>query len=46
MEVLLGDVPGGLLAGFGLQLGWLVIFLALAGMVWRLGLRAYSAAGV
>lgn len=46
MEVLLGNVPGGLLAGFGLQLGWLAIFLLLAGVVWRLGIRAYSAAGV
>ena len=40
------DVPGGLAAGFGLQLGWLVIFVGVAGVVWRTGLRAYSAAGV
>jgi ABC-2 type transport system permease protein len=45
LEVLLGDVSGGLLAGFGLQAGWLIIFAAGAALVWRLGIRTYSGAG-
>lgn len=45
MEVLLGQVPGGLLFGFAQQLGWLVVFATVAMVVWRLGLRSYSAVG-
>jgi ABC-2 type transport system permease protein len=45
MEVLLGQVPGGLLFGFAQQLGWLVVFATVAVVVWRLGLRSYSAVG-
>lgn len=45
MEVLLGQVPGGLIFGFAQQLGWLAVFGATAVLVWRLGLRSYSAVG-
>lgn len=45
LEVLLTDPPGGLAAGFALQLGWLVVFVGAAAGVWRLGLRSYAAAG-
>ncbi|ACQ78809.1 protein of unknown function DUF990 [Beutenbergia cavernae DSM 12333] len=48
MEVLLADPaggPGGLTAGFALQVGWLAVFVAGAAGVWRLGLRSYAAAG-
>lgn len=46
MEVLLGNVAGGTAAGFGWQLGWLLIVVLLARTVWRLGLRSYAAAGI
>ena len=46
MEVLLGDAPAGLLVGFAGQAGWLVVLVGVAGALWRLGLRSYSAAGV
>jgi ABC-2 type transport system permease protein len=48
MDVLLSDPmwsQGGLLAGFALQLGWLVIFVVGTVLVWRRGLRSYSAVG-
>lgn len=45
MEVLLDRVPGGLAFGFAQQAGWLLIFAAAALLVWRLGLRQYSAVG-
>lgn len=45
LEVLLGNVSGGLAVGLAYQLGWLVIFAALARLVWWLGIRSYSAAG-
>lgn len=48
MDVLLSDrtwAGSGLLAGFGLQLGWLLIFVLAAVTVWRRGLRSYSAVG-
>lgn len=45
IEVLLGQVPGGLALGFAQQLGWLVAMVLLACGIWRLGLRQYSAAG-
>ncbi|MFC7403768.1 ABC transporter permease [Georgenia alba] len=45
LEVLLGDVPGGLAAGFGLQVGWMLVFAVAAVLVWRLGLRTYSGTG-
>lgn len=46
MEVLLGEVSGGVPAGFAWQLGWLAVFVLVANAVWRLGMRSYSAAGV
>lgn len=45
MEVLLGQVPGGLLFGFAQQLLWLAVFATVAVVIWRLGLRSYSAVG-
>lgn len=48
MDVLLSDqawAGTGVITGFGMQLGWLVIFVAAAVAVWRRGLRSYSAVG-
>ncbi|MBO0813083.1 MAG: ABC-2 family transporter protein, partial [Microlunatus sp.] len=45
LEVLLGDVRGGLAAGWAFQLGWLVVFAGLARLVWLLGIRTYSGVG-
>lgn len=48
MDVLLSDAGwtrSQLITGFGLQLGWLAIFVVLAVLVWRRGLRSYSAVG-
>ncbi|NYE69861.1 ABC transporter permease [Microlunatus parietis] len=45
MEVLLDRVPGGLVFGFAQQAGWLIVFAVVALVVWRRGLRSYSAAG-
>jgi ABC-2 type transport system permease protein len=45
LEVLLGTVSGSLAAGFALQTGWTVAFIAAAALVWRRGLRNYQAAG-
>lgn len=45
MEVLLDRVPGGLAFGFAQQFGWLIVFGLAAVIIWRLGLRAYSAVG-
>jgi ABC-2 type transport system permease protein len=45
LEVLLGEVQGGLLVGLGWQLGWLLVFAVAARLVWRLGIRTYSGAG-
>jgi ABC-2 type transport system permease protein len=46
VEVLTGQVEGsGLLLGFGVQVGWLAVSLLLSGLMWRLGLRRYSAVG-
>ncbi|SDS15290.1 ABC transporter permease [Microlunatus soli] len=48
MDVLLSDriwARPQLVTGFGLQLGWLLIFVAAAVAVWRRGLRSYSAVG-
>jgi ABC-2 type transport system permease protein len=44
LEVLLADRVN-LLAGFGLQLAWLAFFAATTTLVWRRGIRGYSAAG-
>lgn len=46
VEVLTGQVEGtGLLLGFGVQAAWLAVSLILSGLMWRLGLRRYSAVG-
>ncbi|WP_152364597.1 ABC transporter permease [Microlunatus speluncae] len=45
MEVLLDQVPGGLLFGFAQQVGWLIVFAVAALVIWRVGLRSYSAVG-
>jgi ABC-2 type transport system permease protein len=46
VEVLLGLVDGrALLTGFCVQLGWLIVGVALTLALWRRGLRRYTAAG-
>jgi ABC-2 type transport system permease protein len=46
VEVLTGQLGGSELAiGFGLQLGWLFVALTLFLVLWRAGLRRYSAVG-
>jgi ABC-2 type transport system permease protein len=46
VEVLTGQVePAGLITGFAAQAGWLALALALTALLWRLGLRRYSAVG-
>jgi len=45
LEVLLGTVSGSLAAGFALQAGWTVVFIAAGALIWRRGLRSYQAAG-
>jgi ABC-2 type transport system permease protein len=45
-EVAAGLVPPGeTWAGYGLQLLWIAVLLALAAMVWRAGVRRYTAVG-
>ncbi len=47
VEVLLNKIgPGGIAAGFALQIGWLVVLVLLARLLWSRGLRRYSAAGL
>ena len=46
VELLLGRLtPSQALAGFGAQLAWLALSLVLLRVVWRAGVRAYSAVG-
>ncbi len=46
VEVLIGQVGGqNLLIGFGYQIAWVIVALLLSAVVWRLGLRRYSAVG-
>ena len=46
VEVLTGQVsPAGLATGLGIQIGWLGLALVLTALLWRLGLRRYSAVG-
>jgi ABC-2 type transport system permease protein len=46
VEILLGRVtPDQMLLGFVVQAAWLALFLALCALLWRQGLRAYSAVG-
>ena len=46
VEVLTGQVTHlGLVTGFAVQAGWLALAIALTALLWRLGLRRYSAVG-
>jgi ABC-2 type transport system permease protein len=46
VEILTGQLDSGdLLLGFFLQVAWLAIALFLSGLIWRRGLRHYSAVG-
>jgi ABC-2 type transport system permease protein len=46
VEVLTGQVGNsGLIMGFAVQMAWLVLALALTAVLWRSGLRRYSAVG-
>jgi ABC-2 type transport system permease protein len=46
VEVLTGQLDGrALLTGFALQLAWLAVALALSTLMWRKGLRRYTAVG-
>ena len=46
VEVLTGQLDtSGLWAGFAFQAGWLVIALTLSALVWRVGVKRYSAVG-
>lgn len=45
MEILLSGPAGGTLSGLALQAAWLAVFAAAACLLWRAGLRTYSAAG-
>jgi ABC-2 type transport system permease protein len=46
VEIVAGNLSGtDLLAGLGIQLGYVVVFGVLARLVWSAGLRAYSAVG-
>lgn len=46
VEALMGKLsPDGLLAGFGMQLGWLVLLIGLHRIVYRAGLQHYTAVG-
>lgn len=46
LEILMGRIHGeALLAGLGVHAGWLVIGFALYQLLWRRGLRQYSAVG-
>ncbi len=46
VEILTGQVdPVGLALGFAVQLGWLALALGLSALMWRQGVRRYSAVG-
>jgi ABC-2 type transport system permease protein len=46
VEVLAGQLDAaGLLMGFAVQASWLVVGLALSAVMWRMGLRRYTAVG-
>jgi ABC-2 type transport system permease protein len=46
VEVLTGQLDtSGLLTGFALQAGWLIVALTLSAIVWRAGMKRYSAVG-
>jgi ABC-2 type transport system permease protein len=46
VEVLTGQLDSsGLWTGFAFQVGWLVLALTLSAIVWRAGVKRYSAVG-
>jgi ABC-2 type transport system permease protein len=46
VEVLTGQLTGtDLWLGFGFQIGWLAVAVALFALVWRLGVKHYEAVG-
>jgi ABC-2 type transport system permease protein len=46
VEIVAGRLTGHeLLVGLGIQLGYVVVFAAIARLVWSAGIRAYSAVG-
>jgi ABC-2 type transport system permease protein len=46
VEILTGQVSvAGLISGISIQAGWLALALSLTAILWRLGLRQYSAVG-
>jgi ABC-2 type transport system permease protein len=46
VEVLTGQLDtAGILTGFAFQIGWLAVALALFGVMWRTGVKRYSAVG-
>jgi len=46
VEIVAGQLTGHeLLVGLGIQLGYVVVFAAIARLVWSAGIRAYSAVG-
>jgi ABC-2 type transport system permease protein len=46
LEVLMGRVHGqALMSGFGVQMAWVMLFFGLYQILWRRGLRRYSAVG-
>jgi ABC-2 type transport system permease protein len=46
VEVLTNQLPGtNLWVGFGFQIGWLAVAMALFALVWRLGVKHYEAVG-
>jgi len=46
VEVITGQLDGAeLLTGFALQIGWLVVALAIYRFLWRRGVRRYTAIG-
>lgn len=46
VEIVAGQLTGReLLAGFGIQLGYVVVLAVIARLVWAAGIRAYSAVG-
>jgi ABC-2 type transport system permease protein len=46
VEIVAGQLSGPeLVAGFGVQLGYVVVFAVIARLVWAAGIRSYSAVG-
>ena len=46
VEILTGQLEAAeMVSGFAIQIGWLAVALALSGLLWRAGVRHYSAVG-